>query len=349
MSSDWNPLLDHLAERPREDGTPALAEAATWLAQELHRRGLEAEHFEWIAHPWRLRTLGVVALLGAGAYVLAMMRRRRALAFGITLGVSLAMVLELDYAIPLLGWLHSVPEEHLVVTVPAAQAPTARLLFSAHYDTKTDLLDHVERAPINFLGLPFTLLMLVAAALRPRPRLIRAAYVGAVINGVGLFLAQTGGAFVSARSPGAIDDGASCAVLLELGSALKAQPLEHTEVKLVFFSGEEIGMEGSRAYVAQGLDRSLPLQVINLDGIGESSQLVLFKAESGCCCAATRLTRPSLRRSIRSLRSIARSIQRRLTREPFSKPGFPRSTCRAICLSTPCPATCTRRATTEHA
>jgi hypothetical protein len=34
---------------------------------------------------------------------------------------------------------------------------------TAHYDTKTDLLDHVQRAPIDFLAAPMLLLMLLGA------------------------------------------------------------------------------------------------------------------------------------------------------------------------------------------
>lgn len=275
--ADWGALLDQLASGPREDGTPELAAAAGWLYQELQRRGLTPERVEWLAHPWRLRLVGVVALLGAAAYVAAMLKRRHGVALLVTLAVPAYLVAELDYGVPLLGAIHSVPQQHVVATIPAAQSPPRqRLIFSAHYDTKTDLLDHVERAPLQLLALPLTLLMLVAAVLR-RPRLTRVAIAGAVVNGLGLFAVQTGGAFVPARSHGVLDDAAGCAVLLELGSQLK---LEHTEVKLVFFSGEEIGIEGSKQFV-KTLDRSLPLRVINLDGVGISSQLALFKSESG--------------------------------------------------------------------
>jgi hypothetical protein len=277
--ADWAELLQHLGTGPREDGTPQLQAAAEWLAAELTRRGLNPEHLTWLAHPWRLRTLGVVALCGAAAYVAAMLRKRHALAAAIALAVPLGAILELDFGVPLWGPLHSVEQQNLAVTLPSTEAPRSRLIFSAHYDTKTDFLDHVERAPINFAGLPLTLLMLVAA-LRPRPRLTKVAVVGAALNGLGLFLAQTAGAFVPERSPGAIDDGASCALLLELGSRFKLQPLAHTEVRLVFFSGEEIGIEGARAFV-KTLDRTLPTKVLNLDGVGMGPALELFRSESG--------------------------------------------------------------------
>jgi hypothetical protein len=275
--ANWSTLLDHLANGPREDGTAALTNTANWLAEELQRRGLTPERFDWVAHPWRLRAVGVVALLAAVGYAVAMLKRRHLAAAMIAVAVPAYVVLELEFGVPLLGPLYAAPQQHLIATVAPVGPPRARVIFSAHYDTKTDLLDHVERAPITALGLPLALLMLVAA-LRPRPRLTRIAVAGALLNGLGMFLAQTGGAFVPSRSPGAVDDGAGCAVLLELASRL--EPLQHTEVRLIFFSGEEIGIEGSRAYVA-AMDRSLPTRVVNLDGVGMSSELSLYRSESG--------------------------------------------------------------------
>ncbi|MBK7857584.1 MAG: M20/M25/M40 family metallo-hydrolase [Archangiaceae bacterium] len=276
--ADWGALLEHLTT-PRENGTRELAATAHWLSEELGRRGFTAEHFQWTAHPWRLRIIGVVALLAAAGYAMAMLRRRHLVAALITVAVPLYLVAELDFGVPLFGALHSASQEHLIATVNPTEAARAVLVFSAHYDTKTDLLDHVERAPITFLALPLTVLMLVAA-LRPRPRLTRVALVGAALNGVGLFLVQTAGAFVPTRSPGAVDDGAGCAVLLELASRLKAEPLQHTRVKVVFFSGEELGIEGSQAWV-RAQRGELPMRAINLDGVGMSAELSLYRSESG--------------------------------------------------------------------
>lgn len=275
--ADWNTLLDHLASGPREDGTPELAATAAWLVEEAKRRGLEVTTWAYTAHPWRLRIAGVTALLGAATYALAMLRKKHVAALLVALAVPALLIAELDFGVPLLGALHSAEQQHVIARIPAAEAAKQRLVFSAHYDTKTDLLDHVQRAPIQLLGLPVTLLMLFAA-LRPRPRLTKVAVGAALLNGLGLFLVQTGGAFLSGRSPGAVDDGAGCAVLLELGPRLQ---LQRTEVLLVFFSGEEIGLEGSREWVRRGLDRALPTKVINLDGVGTAKSLALFKAESG--------------------------------------------------------------------
>ena len=98
-------------------------------------------------------------------------------------------------------------------------------MFAAHYDTKTDLLDHLERAPAELLAVLVVPLMLAGALAGLwsgrsswRQALLRritsvAAWAGLGYGAV-LFTTLSAGAFVPARSPGALDDGASCAVLV---------------------------------------------------------------------------------------------------------------------------------------
>jgi hypothetical protein len=67
---------------------------------------------------------------------------------------------------------------------------------------------------------------------------------------------------------GAVDNGASCAALLELLSTLKANPLANYAIAGVFFDLEEGGLSGSQAYFAPGSDRPDPTYAINLDIFG---------------------------------------------------------------------------------
>jgi Zn-dependent M28 family amino/carboxypeptidase len=73
---------------------------------------------------------------------------------------------------------------------------------------------------------------------------------------------------------GAIDNGASCAVLLKLLDSLKAKPLEKYTAKVVFFDLEEAGLVGSRAFFDQMRMRQepMPAYAVNLDifGYGDS-------------------------------------------------------------------------------
>ena len=67
-----------------------------------------------------------------------------------------------------------------------------------------------------------------------------------------------------AAGRGAVDNGAACAALIELVTRFKASPLKGVTLQLVFFDREEVGLQGSRAFLAvQGrhVDYALNLDI----------------------------------------------------------------------------------------
>jgi aminopeptidase S len=67
------------------------------------------------------------------------------------------------------------------------------------------------------------------------------------------------------QGKGAVDNAASCAVLLELLSEFKSKPLENYSVRAIFFDLEERGLVGSQAYFAKARESGLPALAVNLD------------------------------------------------------------------------------------
>ncbi len=290
--TEWNDLLRVLAEQPRENGTPALRAAAEFLVERLHSAGLDAHLVSFTAQPYRLRLAGVIAFAGALLYTWCLRIRHPGLALLVAIATPVVLLADLDYHVPLFGWIGSGAAAHVELRLPAAQ-PMRRLLLTAHYDTKTDWLDHVERAPIELLGLPVTLLMIAGALLAwraqrriglhaPRPRTARVAGIVAVLYGAGMLASLSAGALVSNRSPGALDNGAACAVLVRLAERLAANPLAHTDVDLVWLAAEEAGVQGSHAYAAArfATPPDLPTSVINLEFIGASPNFAVFGRET---------------------------------------------------------------------
>ncbi len=280
--TSWDTLLARLAEAPRENGSPAIAQTATFLADTLRGAGLPTELVTYTAHPYRLRIAGVLALLAGLLYWRLLRAGRRGAALAVAVLLPAVMLVELDWYVPLVGWPGAVEQQHVVARLPAVE-PTRRLIFTAHFDTKTDLLDHVERAPIALLGLPAVALM-IAGALGARRwrRLGTVAGVTAAVYGVGLFLTLSAGALVPSRSAGAVDDGAACAVLVRLMQGLLADPPVQTDVEVVLLSGEEIGVQGSWEYARERFTTppDLPTMVVNLDPIGTSSDLAILGSET---------------------------------------------------------------------
>jgi hypothetical protein len=270
---------------PRENGSAALQRTADFLLETLRGAGVDATLVPFTATPYALRLAGVIALVGGVLYFRLVRGQRYAAALAVAVLLPALLLAQLDFQLPVFGWLGAQTQYHVLGRVPAREA-SQRLIFAAHYDTKTDLLDHVERAPIELLALPIVPFMLVgalagAASRRARRRAgllrgtARAAGWAGLVYGALLFATLSAGAFVPARSPGALDDGASCAVLVRVAERLAAQaPLERTEVEVLLLSAEEVGVQGSWVYAAQrfATPPELPTAVVNLEGLGASER-----------------------------------------------------------------------------
>ncbi len=290
--NEWEPLLHELAEVPRENGTAALEQTAWFLSDALSGAGFEALVHPFPAEPFVLRLLGVAALAIGLFYFLKLRHDRAGTAFLIALlGVG-AILAQLEYHVPIFGWIGAKTEHNIEARLAPEGEPEQRILLAAHYDTKTDLLDHVERFPVDALALPVMGLMLLSPLLwamlrRRRPRAARiltsvTAWF-ALVFCVAIFAVLSGGVFVAKRSPGAIDDGAACAVLVRMAEVLaQGPPLQRTEVVVLLLSGEEINLQGSRHYArTRFLELPvLPSYLVNLDPLGASAELAVAGREA---------------------------------------------------------------------
>ncbi|MFL6728140.1 MAG: M28 family peptidase, partial [Sphingomicrobium sp.] len=75
--------------------------------------------------------------------------------------------------------------------------------------------------------------------------------------------------------PGAADDGVGVATLLEVGSILKQRPL-HRPVMLLFNEGEELGLVGARAFLADPLSRNVD-SLLNFEARGVNGPVTMFE------------------------------------------------------------------------
>ena len=290
--NEWNELLNELAELPRENGTAALHQAGTYLAEAFRAAGIETQSVSFTAHPLDARLLGLYVFILCIAYCCLIWKRHFLLAGVLSLLIPVAAILDVEFGLPLFGGFRGKRQENIVAHVPA-RSPRQRLIFTAHYDTKTDLFDHVVRAPIIAIAFPLCGLMIAAAFTglatrkmsRPNKALERFANLvgaAAVLYGFAFLLAFSAGTVVRARSPGALDDGAACAVLVRAAHDLAETPrLEQTDIEVILFSGEELGAEGSAQYVKSAFSAhdALPTYVVNLDPVGASSRLAVLGKE----------------------------------------------------------------------
>jgi hypothetical protein len=137
------------------------------------------------------------------------------------------------------------------------------------------------------------------SALGLRPQVERSAcvvrrngaqFVGGDVENVSARLPGTGGAktvvFVAhydsaPTGPGASDDGAAVAALLETARALKAGPPLRNDLLLLFTDAEEVGMLGAQAFVERHGATAADSVVINFEARGTSGPSLLFETSDG--------------------------------------------------------------------
>jgi putative aminopeptidase FrvX len=81
-------------------------------------------------------------------------------------------------------------------------------------------------------------------------------------------------------SQGAVDNGSSCAILLGLAKRLVNAEVDlgKTRLTLALFCGEEVNMQGSRAYV-HGREWPLPAQAVNLEVMAQDGDYVYWEQD----------------------------------------------------------------------
>jgi hypothetical protein len=86
--------------------------------------------------------------------------------------------------------------------------------------------------------------------------------------------------------PGASDDGIGVATLLEVGSILKDRPLRRPMI-LLFNEGEELGLVGARAFLADPLSRNVD-SLLNFEARGVTGPVTMFETSqpNGAAIAA---------------------------------------------------------------
>jgi hypothetical protein len=281
----WATLLPHLSEAPRENGTDGLATAAAFITAQLDRVGVRWTLQEVLVHPLEPVALGLVVFSLCCAYWWLLRRSHVRAATATALLLAAVPIAQLDWQVPLTPG-HTAREVNVLGVVSAAE-PTQRIVLTAHYDTKTELTDHIVRLPVRIAGG----LILIAAILatpftaRLKSRVWERVLGASVLAYGALFaLVFSGGALQPKRSPGALDNGAACAVLLAAAARLSdGEALDTTEVIFAFFAGEEVGAQGSWAFVDDHLS-SLPARrtfVVNLDPVGASDDLTIVHGEGG--------------------------------------------------------------------
>jgi hypothetical protein len=195
------------------------------------------------------------------------------------------------FDIPLVTWPGKTTGQNILIEFESPH-PSRELVISAHYDSKTELFDHqvryffVRNLPVGIV------LAILLGILSPLEKYLPFHWMGAVhllsilltipllflVWGLGLNLWLGR----SRRNPsqGAVDDGAACAILLSLAQQVVEGhvPLKNTRLTLALFGGEEVNMQGSRAY-ALGREWKIPSAALNLEIMAQDGEYIFWEQD----------------------------------------------------------------------
>ena len=287
---DYQELMTYLSV-PRPNGSSAERETAHALREWLTKRGIQHRVQEFQNYPYFFECLGIWLILSRTLLAIAVWSRWGWLTLPIALVGFLGGTLDIALNLPLVTWFGSRNGENILIDLEPPQV-RQEIIFSAHYDTKTELLDHNQRMfflkRIN-LGLLLTLILgiwgLLDHRLMDTDWGTPVFWVGVMLTIPMLLLSWGFGLHLSLGrlmkpSQGAVDNGAACAILLGLAEHLfkERDLLSDAKLTLALFTGEEVNMQGSRAYV-RSREWPVPTFALNLEIMAQDGEYIYWEED----------------------------------------------------------------------
>ncbi len=279
-------ILDEIV-LPRPNGSEAFFEVAEFIRRRLQEENIAVDTHSFLLRPCMLPMLGLTIVISAVLCTYLALTHKALAAAALPLVVAV-IVAELVLHIPIVSGLYQVDAENLVVKFHPSDMKR-ELIFSAHYDSKTQPFDHHQRSLIIGLSAAAAAAWVVVTGLRWRMFSVQSSVNSthdvlqrAIIYILSLHWLTAGFAFgggsVLKPSDGAVDNAGSVAVMMLLAGELAAADLPETGVTLLFTAGEELNMQGSRAYVNDRLAEGLshPVFNINLEFVAQEGGYVYW-------------------------------------------------------------------------
>ena len=276
---DAQRAFGHIAELSslrRLAGTPGETEAQDYVRRAFRDMGVEAhdEEFSYsdaalkLALPATCLLIGAISVMGSLAFLW-----RTALV--IIPGAALLAVVFRGFkwsgTFERFGLRGKMKSLNLVGEIEGRQA-SGRVLLSAHYDSKSQLMPVLVRASFFILGYALAIIfglalvgLGIAFAAGVATLGNKAFFVVSLVPPLmmlGLLFNFTGN-----RSPGALDDASGVATILEVARVLAASPLDNFDVTVAAFGCEEVGLCGSISYLLAHQEelRQRPFFMLNYD------------------------------------------------------------------------------------
>jgi len=272
---------------PRPNGSTEFYRVVDYIKNWLISRKLPLESHHFHMRPYFFEIIALAIILATLFFCYLAFFRKSWLASMPVLLLGLVMLFESSLGIPVISSLIQKDGENIVVSF-SPETAERELIFSAHYDSKTQPLDHRQRELIFKMIIPSVAAGILLAILwwaihlrgsgPPKSMAILLRGMLTLLSAYWLFLAFVfGGGFLLRPSPGAVDNGTAVAALMHFSQELKELPLEKTAVTIVLFAAEELNMQGSLAYVRDRIRKEEPkCYNINLELVCQAGDYVYW-------------------------------------------------------------------------
>jgi hypothetical protein len=287
---DYHELMTILSV-PRPNGSAAERETGRALREWLTNHDIPHRIQVFRRYPYFFECIGLWLILSRTLLAVAIWERWGWITLLIALLGLLGGTLDVAINLPLVTWPGAQTGENILIEFEPLE-PQKEIIISAHYDSKTEVLDHHQR--MFFLkklkiGIVLTALLgtwgPILEGLADSPWREAIFWVGVALTVPMLFLAWGFGLHLSLGrllepSQGAVDNGAACAMLLGFAERIAAGkiPLRSRKITLALFTGEEVNMQGSRAYVNHRQSR-LPVAALNLEAMAQDGNTIFFERD----------------------------------------------------------------------
>jgi hypothetical protein len=294
---DLAEILAHLSI-PRPNQSQALAETAAYIKTLLAGWGVQFVVQEFTLRPYMQLLLGISMLLLAILLFVLVLKRKPLAALIVALAIPLVLILEFELFIPVVTALVTKGGENIIInfTVPN---PARELVFAAHYDSKTDFWDHIQRSKV-YAFIPLAVVIGLAVAvftfftkryktLRNKAiTIVTLILTGAVAVYWGLIFLGFGGYIFlppERQSFGSVDDGGSVAALLVISKDIHDGKVStgNSNITIVLTSGEEVSLQGAHAYILErfgkGQKPAVPISEVNLELVGQNGPMIYWKKD----------------------------------------------------------------------
>jgi hypothetical protein len=269
---------------PRRVGTAGERQAAEYVDEQFAALGLARQHQPFSASLFpaeiggRLVFVVCAVLILAGAALVSDWPLLAALCWGGT-GLLIHTPWRVRYSVGN-QWPPRRSTQNLIASLSTGpHAAPVRIVFMAHYDTKSQLWPTGMRVGLVYLATAacafLTLQALAAGTGWHTP--LAAGGAHALVWVVLLALAGLLANITGNRSPGALDNASAVGTLLELARCWRPLPERPAEVVWVATAAEEVNLDGARWFLQQYSSwwHEKPTLLINLESVGAGSRVYL--------------------------------------------------------------------------